>query len=182
MEQLFNFITNFVEITGNTTIDNVLLWIIGIISFSVSFNLVGMIFDAIGLYDSDLMSDCHWIIRLIVFVGLSSLLIALCKFIKWIFGFQWWIYLIAGIIIVGIIIFTFILKHKLSNKNLEKSINNTINTNENLQENKTEGSITKKDLCPRCGGKLIKRHGPCGNFYGCENFSTTNCRYTRKFK
>ena len=66
---------------------------------------------------------------------------------------------------------------ELSNKNLEKSINNTINTNENLQENKTEGSITKKDLCPRCGGKLIKRHGPYGNFYGCENFSTTNCRY-----
>ena len=39
-----------------------------------------------------------------------------------------------------------------------------------------------KDHCPRCGGLLVKRHGPYGNFYGCQNFPINNCRYTRKFK
>lgn len=28
----------------------------------VAFGFVGMIFDAVGAYDFDLMSDCHWII------------------------------------------------------------------------------------------------------------------------
>lgn len=30
--------------------------------------------------------------------------------------------------------------------------------------------------CPRCGGKLIKRSGPYGDFYGCSNYP--RCKYT----
>ena len=63
-----------------------------------------------------------------------------------------------------------------SSKNKEKIINtNTQQTNQQM--------ITplKKECCPRCGGKLVKRHGPYGDFYGCENYSKSNCRYTRKF-
>ena len=42
--------------------------------------------------------------------------------------------------------------------------------------------IINKDHCPRCGELLVKRHGPYGDFYGCENYSNNNCTYTRKYK
>ena len=52
-----------------------------------------------------------------------------------------------------------------------------------MREKTKEEIVTiDKDHCPRCGGLLVKRHGPYGNFYGCENFPINNCRYTRKFK
>lgn len=33
--------------------------------------------------------------------------------------------------------------------------------------------------CPICGGRLIKRNGKYGEFFGCENYYTTGCRFTR---
>lgn len=35
-------------------------------------------------------------------------------------------------------------------------------------------------VCPFCGGRLLKRSGPYGEFFGCTNYRTTGCRYTRK--
>jgi len=35
-----------------------------------------------------------------------------------------------------------------------------------------------KDICPRCGGKLVIRNGKYGVFKGCSNFPT--CRYLEK--
>lgn len=34
--------------------------------------------------------------------------------------------------------------------------------------------------CPNCGGRLIKRTGKYGDFFGCSHYSTTGCKYTRK--
>ena len=34
--------------------------------------------------------------------------------------------------------------------------------------------------CPKCGGRLIKRTGKYGDFFGCSNYSTKGCKYTRK--
>jgi len=36
------------------------------------------------------------------------------------------------------------------------------------------------DKCPKCGGKLVKRNGKHGEFYGCENFSylPSGCKFT----
>ena len=34
--------------------------------------------------------------------------------------------------------------------------------------------------CPRCGGRLIIRKGPYGDFYGCSNYP--KCRFTRSIK
>ncbi len=34
--------------------------------------------------------------------------------------------------------------------------------------------------CPECGGRLIKRTGKYGDFFGCSNYSTKGCKYTRK--
>lgn len=33
--------------------------------------------------------------------------------------------------------------------------------------------------CPQCGGRLVKRSGRYGEFYGCSNYKTTGCKYTR---
>ena len=35
------------------------------------------------------------------------------------------------------------------------------------------------DKCPKCGGKLVKRNGKYGEFYGCENYSF-GCKFTCK--
>ena len=36
--------------------------------------------------------------------------------------------------------------------------------------------------CPWCGGRLIKRKSKNGEFFGCSNYRTMNCRYTRNIK
>ena len=36
--------------------------------------------------------------------------------------------------------------------------------------------------CPLCGGQLLKRTGPYGEFFGCSNYRTTGCTYKRKIK
>ncbi len=36
--------------------------------------------------------------------------------------------------------------------------------------------------CPVCGGRLLKKSGPFGSFFGCENYNKTGCKYTRKIK
>ena len=102
---IIDLIGELVSISGNSTVDSIIFAIIGVISFMVAFGIVGWIFDAIGIYDSDLMSDTHWIIRVLVFVGLTWLGVKVAQLIKWLFSFQWWVYVIAGIIFIGIIIF-----------------------------------------------------------------------------
>ena len=183
MRGFLDFISNFIEISGNSTADSIILTIIGLIAFLVAFGFVGMIFDALCIYDSDLMSDTHWIVRVIVFLGLSFVCIEIAKFIKWLFSFQWWIYLIAGIVLIGIIILLFVIKHGIMKKKSVLSKNKKVEeVSETTEKPKEEIVTIDKDHCPRCGGSLVKRHGPYGNFYGCENFPINNCRYTRKFK
>ncbi len=41
----------------------------------------------------------------------------------------------------------------------------------------SEARNTGKEVCPRCGGTLVKRNGRYGAFYGCANYP--GCRYTR---
>ena len=36
------------------------------------------------------------------------------------------------------------------------------------------------NLCPKCGGELVKRNGKYGEFYGCSNYP--KCKYTREIK
>lgn len=60
-----------VSISGNSTVDSIIFAIIGVISFLIAFGIVGLIFDTIGIYDSDLMSDTNRLIRVLVFAGLT---------------------------------------------------------------------------------------------------------------
>lgn len=179
MSSILNLISNFIEITGNGIADNIILAIIGIISFMVAFGIVGMIFDDLGVYDSDLMSDCHWLFRIIVFIGLSFICICIAKFIIWIFSLHWWIYLIAGIVIVAAIIMVHLLKHKHSFKKYQDKAKEEPTFEE---EKKAEHTTIDRNHCPRCGGLLVKRHGPFGDFYGCKNYPAINCKYTRRIK
>ncbi len=36
--------------------------------------------------------------------------------------------------------------------------------------------------CPLCGGRLIKHSGQYGEFFGCENYRVSGCRYTRNIR
>lgn len=183
MCKFLDFISSFIEITGNSVVDSIIIAIISLIAFSVAFGFVGMIFDALGLYDSDLISDAHWSVRIIVFIGLTFICIKIAKFIKWLFNFKWWIYLIVGMMFIGVIILVFTIRFKYAKK---KSVVSRVEKAEEMTEANViveeKTLIVDKDHCPRCGGLLVKRHGPYGNFFGCENFSINNCRYTRKFR
>ena len=183
MGGFLDFISNFIEITGNSAADSIILTIIGLISFLVAFGFVGIIFDAIGLYDSDLMSGAHWLVRIIVFFGLSFICIEIAKFIRWLFSFQWEIYLISGILLIGLIILVYVIKCEyMKKKSIAPKVGNAAEKNESTENKKGDTNNIDKDHCPRCGGLLVKRHGPYGNFYGCEKFPINNCRYTIKFK
>lgn len=179
MSGILDLISNFIEITGNSIADNIIVAIIGIISFMVAFGIVGMVFDAFGVYDSDLMSDCHWLLRIIVFIGLSFICIWIAKFIAWIFSLQWWIYLLAGIVIVAAVVMVHLLKHKHSLKKYQDKKKEEPTFEE---EKKATHTTIDRNHCPRCGGLLVKKHGPFGDFYGCKNYSVINCRYTRRIK
>lgn len=46
------------------------------------------------------------------------------------------------------------------------------------------GEDLKKEQfeCPLCGGRLVKRSGPYGEFFGCSNYRTNGCNYKRKIR
>ena len=187
---IIDLIGELVSISGNSTVDSVIFAIIGVISFMIAFGIVGLIFDALGFYDSDLMSDTHWLIRLLVFVGLTWLGVKIAQLIKWLFSFQWWAYVIAGIVLVGIIILIYYIKSRISENTASPAtpieppkVETTVQTEEK-EEPQVVVTTNKTDsryYCPRCHSKLVKRHGPYGDFYGCESYGKTGCRYTRKF-
>ena len=187
---IIDLIGELVEISGNSTIDTIIFAIIGAISLSIAFGLVGIIFDALGFYDSDLMSDTHWSIRVLVFAGLTWLGVKIAQLIKWLFSFQWWVYVIAGIVLVGIIILIYYIKSRISENTASPAtpieppkVETTVQTEEK-EEPQVVVTTNKTDnryYCPRCHSRLVKRHGPYGDFYGCESYGKTGCRYTRKF-
>ena len=187
---IIDLIGELVEISGNSTIDTIIFAIIGAISLSIAFGLVGIIFDALGFYDSDLMSDTHWSIRVLVFVGLTWLGVKIAQLIKWLFSFQWWVYVIAGVVLIGIIILIYYIKSRMSENTASSAtpieppkLETTVQTEEK-EEPQVVVTTNKTDnryYCPRCHSRLVKRHGPYGDFYGCESYGKTGCRYTRKY-
>ncbi len=188
-KQIIDLIGELVSISGNSTVDSIIFAIIGVISFLIAFGIVGWIFDALGFYDSDLMSDTHWLIRVLVFAGLTWAGVKIAQLIKWIFSFQWWVYVIAVVIFVGIIFLIYYIKSRIS-KNTASHVT-PIETSKVDTTVQTEGTAepqvmatSKTDnryYCPRCHSRLVKRHGPYGDFYGCESYGKTGCRYTRKY-
>ena len=187
-KQIIDLIGELVSISGNSTVDSIIFAIIGVISFMVAFGMVGWIFDALGKYDSDLMSGMHWLIRVLVFAGLTWLGVKIAQFIKWLFSFQWWVYVIVGVVFIGIIILIYYIKHRVSQSKAPQYVPSprplVVTTEEPEPEEQSQPQTTANEnryYCPRCHSRLVKRHGPYGDFYGCESYGKTGCRYTRKF-
>lgn len=65
---------------------------------------------------------------------------------------------------------------------------NNIDSKENRKEHvqQVKGQVNAKktkikmNICPRCGGQLVKRSGKYGKFIGCSNYPS--CRYTAKIE
>ena len=180
---LIELISSIVNITGNPIADTIIFAIIGVISGSIAFGVVGMLFDAIGKYDSKSMSDVHWGVRVFIFVLLTFILVKIAQFFRWLFTPPALYYFIVAVVFIIIIVVMWIIfkskKHfskvesplelqpQLSIKEVENSIEIT---------NKTEKR--NPNICPYCGGLLVQRKGRYGRFLGCTNFP--KCKCTRK--
>ena len=61
-------------------------------------------------------------------------------------------------------------------------IANKGNESEFIKEiDKVYGDAMRREqyTCPLCGGRLVRRSGPYGDFFGCTNYKTHGCRYIR---
>ena len=50
------------------------------------------------------------------------------------------------------------------------------------QESMFVFDVLKHKLCPRCGGRMFKKNGPYGKFWGCENYIINNCSHKERVK
>ena len=51
-----------------------------------------------------------------------------------------------------------------------------------LKERYGEELKREQRECPLCGGRLLKKSGPYGEFYGCSNYRSLGCKYKRNIK
>ena len=65
---------------------------------------------------------------------------------------------------------------EIKNKLIEAST--TMSNREHVKNIKQTQKELNKNICPRCGGKLVLRNGSSGSFYGCENYP--RCKFTKK--
>ncbi len=107
MKQIIDFISNIVPTTGNSVVDTILFFVIGAIAFAAAWWITGAVASGVD-YDSESMSGIHWIVRIVIFLGLLGLCIGIVHLIRWFLSFEWWVHLIIGIsicLITGGIIF-----------------------------------------------------------------------------
>ena len=67
---------------------------------------------------------------------------------------------------------------ELAKKIQEFKESNTITAKEHIQEIRQIKEDVKNNICPRCGGTLVLRHGKYGDFFGCSNYP--ECRFVKK--
>lgn len=60
---------------------------------------------------------------------------------------------------------------------LRAAAEKTVTKKEHLAEIAKLKSDLANNVCPRCGGRLVERHGSHGTFYGCENYP--HCRFIK---
>lgn len=120
----------------------------------IAFGIVRLISDAIGIYDSDLMSDANRLIRVLVFAGLTWVGVKIAQLIKWLFSFQWWVYVIAGVFFVGIIILIYYIKSRISENTTSPAapieapkVETTVQ--EEKEEPQVVGTTNNRYYCPR---------------------------------
>ncbi|ODM26796.1 hypothetical protein A7W90_11550 [Clostridium sp. Bc-iso-3] len=115
MKAIFEWLTDGYTLFDNVLYNYIAMALVGFIAFAVAWNIVG------SLYRNDIISGrtsgsiLHWIIRLVVFIVLFSVVSLLIWVIRFIITVPLWIWLtLAGLLIMGVAIFC-IIRNKLSN-------------------------------------------------------------------
>lgn len=176
-------ISSIVDITGNPIADTIIFAIIGSISASIAFGLVEILFDFTGKYNSKDMSDLHWGVRVFLFALITFILVKIAQFFRWLFTPPQVYFLVAGIVLMILTIVTIVVikskKHTINTKiSSEQQLHIPLIEIEKPIEIETRTEDSNPNICPFCGGQLVKRKGPYGRFLGCINFP--KCKYTRK--
>lgn len=179
---IIEFIPKIVNITGNPIVDTLIFGIIGVISFSIAFDLVGLIFGSIGKYDSKSMSEFHWIIRVFIFAFLTYVLVKIAQFIRWLFNPPQVHFLLGFIVVVILLVVSLIVHRNKKNITEVEKPTEVMVAHKHDKEDKNPIKVVNQnskneDYCPYCRGKLVQRKGPYGRFIGCSNFP--ECKYTR---
>lgn len=68
---------------------------------------------------------------------------------------------------------------RISAEGAHRALNDCIMNQKCFEEMAKLYKDEKVEICPRCGGELVKRNGRFGEFFGCSNFP--KCRFTRNF-
>lgn len=66
---------------------------------------------------------------------------------------------------------------KISAEGAHRALNDCIMNQKCFEEMAKLSREETVEICPRCGGELVKRNGRFGAFYGCGNYP--GCRFTR---
>lgn len=113
---IIDILSNIIEITGDKTVDGIILAIIGIISFTIAFDVVGFLYRTIKYHDAEGMSKIHWLVRVLIFLGLAAILTAIANKIIWFFSQPWWIILLTFIGLALLILLIVFLVHRHKKK------------------------------------------------------------------
>ena len=80
------------------------------------------------------------------------------------------------------IVFSDALVDKITTMLTDKDVREIVTDQEHIQNIKAAKQAYEdkiyEGICPQCGGKLVKRNGRYGTFYGCSNYP--NCKFTRE--
>ena len=60
---------------------------------------------------------------------------------------------------------------------LENNVSEFVSIADRYKDEIGNEEVINDDICPSCGGKLIKREGKYGEFFGCSNYP--KCRFTK---
>lgn len=61
---------------------------------------------------------------------------------------------------------------------LESNVSEYVSIADRYKDEVGKEEVVNDGICPSCGGKLVKREGKYGEFFGCSNYP--KCRFTRK--
>lgn len=61
---------------------------------------------------------------------------------------------------------------------LENNVSEFVSIADKYKDEIENEEVINDDICPSCGGKLVKRDGKYGEFFGCSNYP--KCRFTKK--
>lgn len=69
---------------------------------------------------------------------------------------------------------------QISAEGAHRALNDCLMNQKCFEEMARLEQSRKVEVCPRCGGELVKRKGKFGEFFGCSNYP--GCRFTRNIR